>query len=166
MKYRGIEPIAGVWAERLAALSTTLSEAPAVVVPVPLGRRRRRQRGFNQSAAIGRRLARRLGCGYVPRGLRRRRETAPQAGLGIEARRRNVAGAFVASTRRVAGKRVLLVDDILTTGATVQAAAAALLRAGAKRVDVMVAARADRADLAGAAAAAPQGPAPTYGVRA
>lgn len=147
MKFRGVRTIAGFWAQRLASLAVTLPQAPELVVPVPLARRRRRQRGFNQSADIGSRLARRLGCAYDASGLRRRRETRSQAGLHMEARRQNVAGAFVAVPRRVAGKRVLLIDDVLTTGATAQAAAAALLRAGALRVDLAVAARADRFDL-------------------
>ncbi|HUX67373.1 MAG TPA: ComF family protein [Terriglobales bacterium] len=143
LKYRGVVPIAGWWAERLARLVPALPQPPELVVPVPLGRRRRRQRGYNQSGEMARRLARRLGCAYAPRGLRRRRETAPQTGLDAAARERNLADAFVGARRRVAGKRVLLVDDVLTTGATARAAAAALLDAGALRVDVVTAARAE-----------------------
>ena len=152
LKYRGVVPIAGFWAERLAELAARLPEAPELVVPVPLGRRRRRQRGYNQSGEMGRQLARRLGCTYAAQGLRRRRETTPQTGLSAAARERNLAGAFVGLSRRVAGKRVLLVDDVLTTGATARAAAAALMRAGARRVDVVTAARAELDFIPGEAA--------------
>jgi ComF family protein len=144
LKFRGVMPVANLWAARLAALAPRLPARPDLVVPVPLAPRRRRQRGGNQSAAIGRRLARRLGCVYAERALRRVRETAPQSGLTAPERERNVAGAFAAPTQAVRGKCVLLVDDVLTTGATARAASAALLSAGARQVMVMTATRARR----------------------
>lgn len=144
LKYRGVAPVAPFLAERLAALAPRLPAMPDVVVPVPLGARRRRQRGYNQSGEIGKQLARRLGCGYAERALRRVRETAPQSGLTAAEREKNVAGAFAGAPEQVRGKRVLLVDDVLTTGATAREAAAALLRAGASQVLLMTAARARR----------------------
>lgn len=143
LKFGGLRPAAAYWARRLEPLARALpAGAPALVVPVPLGRRRQRQRGYNQSAEIARPLARQLGCACVPRALRRRRETSPQSGLDRAARIRNLEGAFVAAPL-VAGRRVLLIDDVLTTGATAHAAAAALCRAGAAEVYVLTAARAE-----------------------
>lgn len=115
------------------------------IVPVPLHWWRRWQRGFNQSELLARGLSARTGLPVVD-ALRRARSTAAQAGLSNQGRRRNVARAFEArrAAARVAGKRVLLIDDVLTTGATASACALALKRAGAERVSVLTVARADR----------------------
>jgi ComF family protein len=109
------------------------------VVPVPLHRTRRRQRGFNQAAD----LARAIGI-PVCHALRRRRATASQAGLPSSQRHRNVRGAFVATrrARRLRGKVVVLVDDVCTTGATLDACALALDGAGVAAVRAITAARA------------------------
>lgn len=141
LKFHGLRPAASFWAQQLEALARALPEFPHLVIPVPLGRQRQRQRGYNQSADIARHLARRLACAYTPGALHRQRETAPQSGLDRAARIRNLDGAFAASAR-VAGQRVLLIDDVFTTGATAHAAAAALRRAGARQVVVLTAARA------------------------
>jgi ComF family protein len=114
-----------------------------VIVPVPLHRSRLWRRRYNQSAELARRLAK-LGRGlYEPFALIRSRPTTSQGAMpGAKARRRNVLGAFkVPDPGKVKGKRVLLLDDVLTTGATVQACARALKRAGAQRVHVLVLAR-------------------------
>jgi ComF family protein len=119
-------------------------EAFDVIVPVPLHWRRRIGRGFNQSQVLAREIARLTGLPAVS-ALRRVKATAVQAGLTNTARRRNVARAFTCSRERaVAGKRILLIDDVLTTGATAAACALALKRAGAARVAVLTVARADR----------------------
>ncbi len=113
-------------------------------VPVPLHWRRRWQRGFNQSDLLARGIARRCGIPVI-RALRRKRFTATQTGLSNSARRRNVAAAFeVRRGKRIEGKRVLLVDDVMTTGSTAAACAGALRRAGAARVVLLTVARADR----------------------
>lgn len=114
------------------------------MVPVPLHWRRRWQRGFNQSALLARDLSRRCGI-PVMHALRRLRWTGAQAGLSNHARRRNVTAAFgCARPARVAGKRLLLIDDVMTTGSTAAACALALKRAGAARVALLTIARADR----------------------
>ncbi len=115
-----------------------------VAVPVPLFWWKRMQRGFNQSELLARELSRRSG---IPFGdfLRRTRHTPSQTGLSATARRQNVAGAFAVKPGTVLkGQRVLLIDDVLTTGATLAAASRALKQAGAARVTVLTLARTDR----------------------
>lgn len=113
----------------------------AVVVSVPLGRRRRIARGYDQAALLAGHLARAAGAPRLRGALRRVRETAPQVGRTRAERARNVAGAFRADRRAVAGRDVALVDDVVTTGATADAAAAALKAAGARAVLVVALAR-------------------------
>jgi ComF family protein len=113
-----------------------------LLVPVPLHASRLMERGFNQSLEVARFTAERLGLMVDGRALRRLRSTVPQVGLTRVARADNVRGAFVADPARVARRHVALLDDVVTTGATVAAAARALLTAGAATVDVWCVARA------------------------
>jgi len=114
------------------------------IVPMPLHWRRRWRRGFNQSELLAREMSRRCGVPVI-RAVRRVRATASQAGLTNAKRRANVAGAFAPARRRpVRGLRVLLVDDVMTTGATASACSRALKSAGAKYVAFLALARADR----------------------
>jgi ComF family protein len=114
------------------------------IVPAPLHWTKLWQRGFNQARLLALELSRRTGAPLL-RALRRRKATRAQAGLTRAGRRANVAGAFaVSNPAAVAGLRLLLVDDVMTTGATMNACAAALKRAGARRVAVLTLARADR----------------------
>ena len=117
-------------------------EAFDQVTPVPLHWWRRWERGFNQSELLALTLQKRCGIPTV-RALRRIRRTESQAGLSNTARRKNVAAAFECRAD-VRGKRVLLIDDVMTTGSTAAACAAALKRAGAKRVTLLTVARVDR----------------------
>jgi ComF family protein len=114
-----------------------------LVIPVPLHRNRLRWRGFNQAALIGGAVARRLGRPLDVRTLVRTRATPAQTAQDRRARLRNVHDAFaVEHPARIANRRVLLVDDVMTTGATVDECARTLLAAGARRVDVLALARA------------------------
>jgi ComF family protein len=114
------------------------------VVPVPLHPLRLLSRRYNQAAEIARLLSHQAGLIYLPDSLQRRRATASQGGRSGSGRRRNVAGAFIVPMdqhRHIKGRRILLIDDVLTTGATAEACAKALLKAGARAVDVAVVAR-------------------------
>jgi len=116
------------------------------VTAVPLHWRREWQRGFNQSDLLARELSRRCG---IPRiaALKRVRSTVAQAGLSNTGRRKNVTAAFDGrrrAARQLAGKRILLIDDVMTTGSTAASCALALKRAGASRVALLTIARADR----------------------
>ena len=111
-----------------------------LLVPVPLHRLRLLQRRFNQSALLAKGLSRVSGVPVCVTSLKRTKRSRAQVGLAHEARQQNVADAFgVGSSGRrvVSGKRVLLIDDVMTTGATANACAAALLDAGARSVDVL-----------------------------
>ncbi len=110
------------------------------VIAVPLARERERERGFNQAALLAQRIAKRLGVPTRPRWLARVRATRPQSDLPAAERRVNVRGAFQAS-RAVVGRHVLVVDDVLTTGATLGECARALRDGGARCVGVLTVAR-------------------------
>lgn len=129
----------GAWMARAGA--DVLAEADAIT-PVPLHARRLWTRRFNQAAALGREIARRAGKPFEPALLRRIKATPSQVGLSREQRVQNMQGAFRAAPAASAqGRRIVLVDDVLTSGATANAAARALLRAGAAQVDLIVFAR-------------------------
>jgi ComF family protein len=111
-----------------------------VIIPVPLSRLRLLSRRFNQAAILARELSGLTGVPFDPHLLKRRRFTSSQVGLTRDQRRRNVAGAFRVARHRAAGlvgRSVLLVDDVITTGATADGCARALKRAGVARVDVL-----------------------------
>jgi ComF family protein len=111
-----------------------------IVVPVPLARGRLISRRFNQAAILAREVATLTGLRYEPMLLERSRATAAQVGLSRQQRQRNVAGAFTVPARQAplaAGRKIVLVDDVITTGSTAAASARALKRAGAARVDVL-----------------------------
>jgi ComF family protein len=136
------DPLGGFLGRALAR-----DERYDLVTPVPLHWRRRWQRGFNQSELLAREIERRCGIPFAHT-LRRVRSTSAQAGLSNTARRRNVAAAFTARRTLKAdvlrGRRVLLVDDVMTTGSTAAACSQALKNAGAARVALLTVARVDR----------------------
>ncbi len=127
----------------LRAGAELVSDADAVI-PVPLHRGRLLMRRFNQSAELARACARLSGLAYAPEALLRVKKTRQQVGLGAREREANVRGAFRVPRERLAavsGRRIILIDDVYTTGATVSAAARVLKRAGARQVDVLTFAR-------------------------
>jgi ComF family protein len=135
-----VRPLAAVLIRAVAPLAL---DPPDAVVPVPLHPSRLAERGFNQAALLARPVARVLGAEALPCALRRVRETPPQALLDRDARLANLVEAFaVHLPRSVRGKRVLLVDDVRTTGATLRACSDVLLAAGSREVLRAVVARA------------------------
>lgn len=131
----------GRWMNRAGA--TLLADADGLV-PVPLHPRRLRQRRFNQSLLLARALSNASGVPVEPHLLQRTRPTPSQGGLSAKGRTRNVAGAFKvreAARAGLAGRRLVMVDDVYTTGATLQACARALLRSGAANVSAITLAR-------------------------
>ncbi len=137
-------PAYGAWLARAGA--TLIAEAD-LIAPVPLHRWRLLGRRYNQAALLAHALGRATDLPVVSDLLLRRRFTRSQGRLSPVARKRNVAGAFAVKTARaagLAGRRVLLIDDVLTTGATVSACARALRRGGAAAVEVLVLARVQR----------------------
>jgi ComF family protein len=136
-----LAPMMAGWMVRAGA--ELIAEAD-IIAPVPLHWRRLFGRRHNQSALLARRVAQSSGARLIADLARRTRATRPQTGLSGDARGRNVRGAFRAARRHrgaLAGARVLLVDDVITTGATAAAVARALLAGGAAAVDVLVFAR-------------------------
>jgi ComF family protein len=114
----------------------------ALILPVPLHRRRLWSRGFNQSGLIARELARSWGYEVDARVLRRTRPTQPLKGMSYSQRKKAVAGAFaVADKERVSGRNVIVIDDVLTSGSTAEACAKALRKAGAARIELICWAR-------------------------
>lgn len=117
----------------------------AVVVPVPSHRRQLRRRGFNPAGVSARAVARAFDLAWEPTALALQRALPPSKGLNRKARMRRVRGAYVAMQHgRLEGRRVVLVDDVMTTGATAREAARVILRAGAASCEVVVLARAPR----------------------
>ena len=144
LKHADRTDLSGLFAKWLSRSARELVEEADAVIPVPLHRMRLLRRRYNQAAEIARPLARMTGLDYLPDALIRRRATASQGGRSAGGRRRNVQGAFAVPERRraqVEGRRILLIDDVLTTGATAEACARALKTAGAACVTLAVVAK-------------------------
>ena len=144
LKHADRTDLAPMFARWLSRAAADLLEEAEAIVPVPLHPTRLLRRRYNQAAEVARPLARLAGVPYLPDALVRRRATESQGGKSGGGRKRNVAGAFHVPERRkvqVEGRRILVIDDVMTTGATVEGCARALKQAGAARVDVAVLAR-------------------------
>ncbi len=174
LKYEQVRPAARVLGQLLAqAMEGLLAESGSgmrVAIPVPLHASRLRQRGFNQAELIARAAMDRLPDSAAvnlqlrPNAMRRKRATDTQTGLTRHQRRENIRGAFeVTRPEEIAGKEILLVDDVFTTGTTVSECAKVLRRAGAKRVLVVTVARVMKGEISAARVAAEDLPAQAGG---
>ncbi len=134
LKYNRNVALGEILARPLVQCVLGLNWTLDVVIPVPLSLARLAERGYNQASLLARPMALSLGISYQPGGLARVKNTLSQVGLSAPLRRQNVAGAFRADWQYVGGKSILVVDDVTTTGATMDACACALLDANAIRV--------------------------------
>ncbi|MCU0498118.1 MAG: ComF family protein [Anaerolineae bacterium] len=134
LKFENVPTIADPLGARLADAILALAWPIEMVIPVPLHPKRLAQRGYNQSELLAQALIKRCRFDYEPEGLIRWRDTPHQVGLNARDRQVNVADAFKAHEGRIGGKIVLIIDDVLTTGATLSACATAVIEAGARAV--------------------------------
>lgn len=142
MKYRGNTAFGEALALQVADFVQSLQWDIDLVIPMPLGKKRLQERGYNQVALFAEPLAYALRWEYAPRALWKARETRSQVGLNISQRRENVDNVYQADAAIVSAKSILLMDDVATTGATVSSSTKALLDAGARDVYVLTIARA------------------------
>jgi competence protein ComFC len=147
LKYHSDIGLSETLARPLTGLLRDLDWQVDLVTAVPLSSKRRRQRGYNQAALLARWVGLSAGVPFQPKALIRLRDTASQVGLHAHQRRENVAGAFQARSETAQGKKVLIIDDVTTTGATMQACAQALISAGANQIYGLTLARAGHIQL-------------------
>ncbi len=142
LKYRRNIGVGESFAVEMAKFFRTLQWPADIFIPVPLGKNRLKERGYNQVALVARPLAYEIGVEYSPRALWKARETRSQVGLSISKRRENVHNAYQADPKVVKRKSIILMDDVATTGSTILACTDALLSAGAREVYAITIARA------------------------
>jgi ComF family protein len=134
LKYRGDITLGEILARPLINIIERQAWVSDFVLPVPMGEKRLSSRGYNQATLLARPVAYAIGKPFFPKALRKIRETSTQVGLSFSERLENVKGAFQAAVKNVHGMSVLIVDDVTTSGATMEACACALKKAGAIKV--------------------------------
>ena len=142
MKYRRNIGLGESVAIQMTDFVRSLHWPVEMMIPVPLGKNRLKERGYNQVGLVARPLAYQIGMRYEPDALWKTRETRSQVGLTISQRKENVNKAYRADSKVVTRKTILIMDDVATTGSTISACTAALLSAGAQEVYVLTIARA------------------------
>jgi len=142
LKYRRNIGLGDSLAIQMADFVQKLDWHPDLLIPIPLGKRRYQERGYNQVGLVAKPLAYELGMAYSPRALWKTRETRSQVGLSISERRENVRRAYQADPKAVNRRKILLMDDVATTGSTISSASEVLLSAGAAEVFALTIARA------------------------
>jgi len=142
LKYRRNIGIGDALALQMKNFVRSLNWKLDLLVPVPLGRNRLKERGYNQVGLVAHPLACEIRLSYVPNALWKSRETRSQVGLSISQRRENVHNAYQANPEVVKRRSILLMDDVATTGSTIQSCTQALLDAGAREVYALTVARA------------------------
>ena len=142
LKYRRNIGIGDSLAQQMATFVLSLNWDIDLLIPVPLGKKRLKERGYNQVGLVARPLAYETGLTYAPSALWKVKETRSQVGLSIARREENVHNAYQANSELVKRRVILLMDDVATTGATIQSCADALLSAGARDVYAITIARA------------------------
>jgi len=141
LKYKNNIPLGYYFSQQLIPLIEKTGWSFDIVVPVPLSRSRQRSRGFNQSSLIARPFAHHFNIQFDTKSLSRIRETSPQFDLNARERILNVEGAFLGNPANIKGKGVLIIDDVITTGATMVNCTKALLNSGATKVFCLSVAR-------------------------
>jgi competence protein ComFC len=141
LKYRRYIGLGDALAKPMVNFIDTLEWQVDLIIPVPLGKKRLRERGYNQASLIAQPLAAIMQWKYLPGALTRIKETRSQVGLTVDERKENVAEAFLAD-ETAAGRNVLIFDDVATTGATISSCASALKKAGADMIYGLTVARA------------------------
>jgi len=142
MKYRRNIGLGESVAIQMTDFVRSLHWPVEMMIPVPLGKNRLKERGYNQVGLVARPLAYQIGMRYEPDALWKTRETRSQVGLTISQRKENVNNAYRADSKVVTRKTILIMDDVATTGSTISACTEALLSAGAQEVYVLTIARA------------------------
>ncbi len=142
LKYRRDIGMGEALSNQMSGFVRRLGWPVEILIPIPLGKKRLKERGYNQVAMIALPLSIQLGLEYRPKALVRSRETRSQVGLSAAERRDNVRDAFLTDKKLVSGRNILLMDDVSTTGATLSSAAEALYANGAREVFAVTIARA------------------------
>ena len=142
MKYRRNMGLGEALAEQMVEFVRSLQWDVDMLIPIPLGKKRLKERGYNQVALVAEPLAHHVGLTYLPQALWKRKDTRSQVGLKHSQRRENVQHAYQADPEAVKQKTILIMDDVATTGSTISSSSEALLAAGARDVYAITIARA------------------------